>query len=282
LSNYRGNLQELQNIACELANRLNKPVTIPSFLLVQSKQSVYQIKDLLNQHNIDPIIINTAEKNSNINGHQKVLSPECKNLLAELNKNVSHGLKSKNIPAQTHVQAKQQVRSEKNRSLTANIKIKHHLDLKNYNQNNNSNFLNIVENKTNKLKRNLNELDDQIHNHSNKQNDKVCLEQKLEFDDVNIAIKKQKLNSTAQIQVINSCYNQNDNSQIENKIQISSDQLPVNINQARNEDFFKLNLEKDNQNVISLDSNKFFLNTNNSEYDISFDQFDFNLNDLEL
>ena len=59
LSDFRGNFDKLKNIAFLLANKLNKPVSIPAFLLIENKDSLDRVKQTLNDKNINPIVIDT-------------------------------------------------------------------------------------------------------------------------------------------------------------------------------------------------------------------------------
>jgi hypothetical protein len=58
LSDYKGNLVQLQNLACLIANQLKKPVTIPAFMLIE-QDNIDEIKSLFNEKNINPIVIET-------------------------------------------------------------------------------------------------------------------------------------------------------------------------------------------------------------------------------
>ena len=60
LADFRGDFTKLQNLATAVANRFNKPVTIPAFLLIDNKFSLDKVKECLNEKNIHPIIIETA------------------------------------------------------------------------------------------------------------------------------------------------------------------------------------------------------------------------------
>ncbi|CAF0935248.1 unnamed protein product [Brachionus calyciflorus] len=67
LSDFKGNFSELKNLACSVADHLNKSVSIPAFLLIDSKSSVEKIKSLLGDININPIIIDTLTQGAQQN-----------------------------------------------------------------------------------------------------------------------------------------------------------------------------------------------------------------------
>jgi len=73
LADFRGDFTKLKNLATAVANRFNKPVTIPAFMLIDNKNSLEKVKECLNEKNIHPIIIETAANNSN---NQTVVQPE--------------------------------------------------------------------------------------------------------------------------------------------------------------------------------------------------------------
>ena len=65
LSDYRGDFAKLQTLACAVANKFNKPVTIPSFLLLKDDSVVQNVKKELIGNNINPLIIENLECNDN-------------------------------------------------------------------------------------------------------------------------------------------------------------------------------------------------------------------------
>ena len=60
LADFRGDFTKLKNLASAVANRFNKPVTIPAFLLIENKLSLEKVKECLNEKQIHPIIIETS------------------------------------------------------------------------------------------------------------------------------------------------------------------------------------------------------------------------------
>lgn len=64
LSDFKGNFTDLKNLACSVADHLQKSVSIPAFLLIESKPTVDKIKSILNDIHINPIIIDTCASNS--------------------------------------------------------------------------------------------------------------------------------------------------------------------------------------------------------------------------
>lgn len=65
LSDYRGDFAKLQTLASAVANKFNKPVTIPSFLLMKDDATVQNVKQELIGNNINPMIIENLECNDN-------------------------------------------------------------------------------------------------------------------------------------------------------------------------------------------------------------------------
>lgn len=60
LSDFRGSYEKLKNVAIALANKLNKPVSVPAFLLIESEEALENVRETLNQKQINPIIIETT------------------------------------------------------------------------------------------------------------------------------------------------------------------------------------------------------------------------------
>jgi hypothetical protein len=60
LSDFRGSYEKLKNVAIALANKLNKPVSVPAFLLIDSEEALENVRDTLSQKQINPIIIETT------------------------------------------------------------------------------------------------------------------------------------------------------------------------------------------------------------------------------
>jgi hypothetical protein len=66
LSDFRGKFAELKHLACSVADHLNKPVTIPAFLVVDDIASIENIKMLLAEKCINPIVINTQTNTNSV------------------------------------------------------------------------------------------------------------------------------------------------------------------------------------------------------------------------
>ena len=60
LANFTGQFSKLKDYACAIADKLNKPVTFPAFLVIDQTSSVEKIKQLLAQNNISPIIVDNV------------------------------------------------------------------------------------------------------------------------------------------------------------------------------------------------------------------------------
>ena len=60
LSDFRGNFEKLKNVALALANKLNKPVSVPAFLLIDDEDALENVRETLSQKNINPIMIETT------------------------------------------------------------------------------------------------------------------------------------------------------------------------------------------------------------------------------
>ena len=75
--NEIGDFSKLKNLAAAVANRFNKPVTIPAFLLIDNKFSLEQVKESLNEKHIHPIIIetNAATAASQSSKQQQIQQP---------------------------------------------------------------------------------------------------------------------------------------------------------------------------------------------------------------
>ena len=65
LSDFRGDFSKLQNLARAVANKFNKPVTIPAFFMIDDKPAVEKVKENLKEKNIYPIVIETNSSHSN-------------------------------------------------------------------------------------------------------------------------------------------------------------------------------------------------------------------------
>jgi hypothetical protein len=107
LSDYKGNLVQLQNLACLIANQLKKPVTIPAFMLIE-QDSIDEIKSLFNEKNINPIVIetqmpsNSDNKVSNSHRSNQSIKPSMSSLGVhdnERNNHVSINHQSGNQPS---------------------------------------------------------------------------------------------------------------------------------------------------------------------------------------
>jgi hypothetical protein len=94
LSDYKGNLVQLQNLACLIANQLKKPVTIPAFMLIE-QDNIEEIKTLFNEKNVNPIVIETQMPNNNenksLNTHKHIQSNK-----AMLNSGTAHSSEKNN------------------------------------------------------------------------------------------------------------------------------------------------------------------------------------------
>lgn len=71
LNSFKGNIDKLQTIAYGLALKLNKPVTIPAYLLIKTLQSqqgcLNDIENVLKEKNIKPLVISNQKTNNNLN-----------------------------------------------------------------------------------------------------------------------------------------------------------------------------------------------------------------------
>lgn len=68
LSDFRGSYEKLKNVAIALANKLNKPVSVPAFLLIESEEALEDVRESLIQKQINPIIIETTNNlNQSVN-----------------------------------------------------------------------------------------------------------------------------------------------------------------------------------------------------------------------
>lgn len=59
LSDYKGNFSDLKKLATIMADQFNRPVTIPAFLVVEQQSTVDSVKQMLDQKNIKPVVIDT-------------------------------------------------------------------------------------------------------------------------------------------------------------------------------------------------------------------------------
>ena len=60
--------EKLKNVAIALANKLNKPVSVPAFLLIESEEALEDVRESLIQKQINPIIIETTNNlNQSVN-----------------------------------------------------------------------------------------------------------------------------------------------------------------------------------------------------------------------
>ena len=66
LSDFRGSYEKLKNVALALANKLNKPVSVPAFLLIDDECALESVKDLLAQKQIHPIIIESENSSAKV------------------------------------------------------------------------------------------------------------------------------------------------------------------------------------------------------------------------
>lgn len=76
LSDFRGSFGELKNLACSVATHLNKPVTIPAFLVVDEESCIERIKSMLSEKNINPIVINTGDGGAKSESVKNEAKPE--------------------------------------------------------------------------------------------------------------------------------------------------------------------------------------------------------------
>lgn len=109
LSDFKGNFSELKNLACSVADHLNKSVSIPAFLLIDSKSSIEKIKTLLGDININPIVIDTLSQNSQQNDTKSGIDQNTdrekfnqhhQNLIKKLNSNKIETVNNYSSPVQ--------------------------------------------------------------------------------------------------------------------------------------------------------------------------------------
>ncbi len=93
LSDYRGDFSKLQTLASAVANKFNKPVTIPAFMLMtEETKAIERIKEQLMEDSIQPILIDNYEidKNSSIHIPNSVL---CESILLRTKQKAEHSIK---------------------------------------------------------------------------------------------------------------------------------------------------------------------------------------------
>ncbi len=93
LSDYRGDFSKLHTLASAVANKFNKPVTIPAFMLMtEETEAIERIKEELMEKSIQPILIDRydVENNSSIHISNDVLS---ESILLRGKQKVEHSIK---------------------------------------------------------------------------------------------------------------------------------------------------------------------------------------------
>jgi len=78
LSDFRGSYEKLKNVAIALANKLNKPVSVPAFLLIDSEEALENVRDTLSQKQINPIIIETTNSLTHSDNNTNEFVPSAK------------------------------------------------------------------------------------------------------------------------------------------------------------------------------------------------------------
>ena len=105
LSDFRGDFSKLQNLARAVANKFNKPVTIPAFFMIDDKPAVAKVKENLKEKNIYPIVIETNSSHSMNNETSANLTGA--NILAN-NNILFHGQESQQVYSSNIVEVKQE------------------------------------------------------------------------------------------------------------------------------------------------------------------------------
>jgi hypothetical protein len=116
LSDFRGQYGELKHLACQVANHLNKPVTIPAFLVVDDPAAIERIKRLLADKCINPVVINTqnaavatrqqqladsADENSYLSSRNRYNQQQHPHLIQTLNSNTRASMSAPNSANQS-------------------------------------------------------------------------------------------------------------------------------------------------------------------------------------
>lgn len=73
LSDFKGDFNGLRSMACSIADKLNLPVSIPAFLMIEDEACIDKIKGVLREQSINPIII---EMKSSTSLSEQTVKPE--------------------------------------------------------------------------------------------------------------------------------------------------------------------------------------------------------------